>query len=55
MTPLGWWSLSGEVLMDTLRRAHNGEDPGTLYAELYANSDVSDYGREDDDSNSSID
>lgn len=37
--PLGWWTMSGENLLDLLRRAHAGEDPGLLYAEEYANSE----------------
>lgn len=36
---LGWWSLSGESLMDMLRRCHEGEDPDLVYAEMYANSE----------------
>ena len=39
MAGLGWWSISGEALLETLQRAHAGEDPDLLYAELYANSD----------------
>ena len=37
--PLGWWSISGEALLDMMRRAHEGEDPSMVYAEEYANSD----------------
>lgn len=36
---LGWWAISGELLLDLLRRAHAGEDPDLLYVEAYANSD----------------
>jgi hypothetical protein len=36
--PLGWWAISGEAIIDGLRRAHDGENPDVLYAELYANS-----------------
>ncbi len=32
------WILSGEILMETLRRVADGEDPDLVYAELYANS-----------------
>lgn len=39
--PLGWWAISGAAFLDALRRAHAGEDPDSLYAEHYANSDVS--------------
>lgn len=38
--PLGWWTISGEELLAALARAHGGEDPNLVYAELYANSDV---------------
>lgn len=37
--PLGWWALSGDSLLELLRRAHAGEDPDLLYAEEYANSE----------------
>lgn len=40
VTPaLGWWTISGEALLDMLRRASNGEDPDLVYAEEYANSE----------------
>lgn len=42
--PLGWWTISGADLLDALRRAHHGADPDIVYAEMYANSDVTDYG-----------
>ena len=35
---LGYWAISGEALLDMLRRAHDGEDPDLVYAEEYANS-----------------
>lgn len=35
---LGWWAISGEALLDMLRRTHAGEDPDVVYAEEYANS-----------------
>lgn len=38
-TGLGWWCISGDALLDLLRRAHSGEDPDLLYAEEYANAD----------------
>ncbi len=41
---LGWWCIAGAELLDALRRAHQGEDPDMVYAELYANSDVTNYG-----------
>jgi hypothetical protein len=35
--PLGWWTISGEALLDALRRVAAGESPDLVYAELYAN------------------
>jgi hypothetical protein len=35
-----WWAISEDRLLDLLRRARNGEDPELLYAEEYANADV---------------
>lgn len=35
---LGWWAISGEALMEMLRRVAAGEDPDLIYAEEYANS-----------------
>jgi hypothetical protein len=35
-----WWTISEEMLLEMLRRAHNGEDPELIYAEQYANADV---------------
>lgn len=40
MSDLGWWTISGEALLDLLRRAHAGEDPDLLYAEEYANAEI---------------
>ena len=40
VTPLGWWVISGEDLLDLLRRANAGEDPDFLYAEEYANAEI---------------
>lgn len=37
---LGWWTISGEDLLRSLRRCATGEDPDLVYAELYANSEV---------------
>lgn len=39
MSDLGWWVVSGENLLDLLRRAHAGEDPEMLYIEEYVNSE----------------
>jgi hypothetical protein len=36
--PLGYWTISGEALLDMLRRVAAGEDPDAVYAEVYANS-----------------
>jgi len=35
---LGWWVIHGDDLIEMLQRAHAGEDPGIIYAEVYANS-----------------
>ena len=35
---MGWWAISGEDLLDMLRRAANGENPDLIYAEAYANA-----------------
>lgn len=45
---LGWWVVSGENLLAMLRRAYDGEDPGLIYAEEYANSDHEQVGGRDD-------
>lgn len=37
---LGWWTISGKMLMDALRRVSAGENPEMVYAELYANSKI---------------
>ena len=36
---LGWHVISGEQLLETLRRAQAGEDAGLLFAELWANAE----------------
>lgn len=33
-----WWSMPEAELLKLLRRAHAGEDPEALYAEIYANA-----------------
>lgn len=38
MSGLGWWAISGDALFAALHRAHDGENPDLLYAELYANT-----------------
>lgn len=35
---LGWHVISGEQLLDTLRRVDKGEDPDLVYTELWANA-----------------
>jgi hypothetical protein len=35
---LGWHVISGEGLLDLLRRVTQGEDPNLVYAEAYANA-----------------
>ena len=37
--PLGWHVISGESLLELLRRANAGEDANALYAEEWANAD----------------
>lgn len=44
MSGLGWWAISGQAILDALRRAHAGDDPDVVYAELYANSDQEESG-----------
>ena len=44
---LGWHVISGELLLDSLVRVSEGEDPDWVYAELWANADHEDY-RDDD-------
>lgn len=38
-----WWVISAERLLLLLTRAHEGEDPGLIAAEEYANADSEDY------------
>jgi hypothetical protein len=38
MTELGWWSISGEALLNALRQVAAGDDPDVVYMELLANS-----------------
>lgn len=39
MTALGWHVISGEGLLELLRRANAGEDPDLLFAEAWANAE----------------
>lgn len=41
-----WWCINGEEILGALRRARSGDDPELVYLELYANSDSTDYGKE---------
>jgi len=43
-----WWTINGQVLLDALHRAHDGDDPEVVYLELFANSDTVDVEGEDD-------
>ena len=36
---LGWHVISGELLLEALRRVAEGEDPDLVYAELWANAE----------------
>ena len=33
-----WWAISGDVLLDALRRCAAGESPDLVYLELIANA-----------------
>lgn len=48
-TPLGWHAISGEELLDALRRCTAGEDADLVYAELWANAEHETFENEDDD------
>lgn len=37
---LGWWTISGEALLDMMRRCAAGEDPDMVYAEEYVNAQI---------------
>jgi hypothetical protein len=45
-----WWTINGQDMLDALIRCHNGDDPDIVYLELFVNSDVTDYGEDNDDS-----
>lgn len=36
-SPMGWWNMSGEHLLDMLYRVYDGENPDMVYTEEYAN------------------
>ena len=36
---LGWWTISGEALLEMLHRVAEGENPDLVYAEEYVNSE----------------
>jgi hypothetical protein len=37
MSEFGWWAISGDRLLDMLRRVEAGESPDVVYTEEYAN------------------
>jgi hypothetical protein len=37
--PLGWHVISGEELLEMLRRVRAGESPDLVYAEAFANAE----------------
>ena len=37
--PLGWHVISGEYLLELLRRVENGETADSVYIEAYVNAD----------------
>jgi hypothetical protein len=37
--PLGWHAISGEEILEMLRRVAAGEDPDLVYMEAYVNAD----------------
>lgn len=39
---LGYWAISGEGLMEMLRRVAAGEEPDLVYIEEYANAELED-------------
>jgi hypothetical protein len=43
MNDLGWWTIHGETILESLRRCAEGESPDVVYAELYANADTEDF------------
>lgn len=50
MSDLGWHAISGELLLQLLRRAAAGENPDLLYLELVANAaERIPYDQEDED------
>lgn len=41
----GWWTISAQDFMDALKRVEDGEKADLIYAEWYANAEVTDYGK----------
>jgi hypothetical protein len=39
----GWWTISGDALMDMLRRVDRGEDPADVYADEESRCEREDY------------
>lgn len=46
---LPWHTMSGEVLMELLWKAHNGQHPDMVYMEEYANAEHEQVPPNDDD------
>jgi hypothetical protein len=42
-SPRGWWTISGDALMDMLHRVANGEDPSHVYADEESKCKREDY------------
>jgi len=34
-----WWTISERMILELLRKVHDGEHPDDVYAELYANTE----------------
>lgn len=48
MSDLGWFFLPGETLLEALERVQQGHEPALVFAQLYANSDVTTINEGDD-------
>ena len=46
MAELGWWAISGDRLLDLLRRVEAGESPDAVYTEEYVNGRIETVDRE---------
>lgn len=45
---LGWWCIHGATILTALHAVHEGQHPDLVYAELYANAEVTDHSKDDD-------